>query len=159
QIYRGIRRAILAGVTTPGTRLPSSRVLADDLRVSRTTATLALEQLLAEGYLATRRGAGTFVAEDLPDDLPSVPSGDQAPTARRAARPTRLSLSRRGATLAAAPQGAQRLHGPPRAFRIGTPGIDLFPIKLWQRIVNRRLRSVTAAHLDYGDAAGLRPLR
>jgi GntR family transcriptional regulator / MocR family aminotransferase len=159
QIYQGIRRAILSGVASPGTRLPSSRGLADDLRVSRTTAMLALEQLLSEGYLATRRGAGTFVAEDLPDDLPSVPAGEQTRTARRAPRPKPLSLSRRGAVLAAAPQGAQRLHGPPRPFRIGTPGIDLFPIGLWQRIVNRRLRSVTAAHLDYGDAAGLRALR
>lgn len=159
QIYQGIRRAILAGVASPGTRLPSSRGLADDLRVSRTTAMLALEQLLSEGYLATRRGAGTFVAEDLPDDLPSVPAADQTRTTRRAQRPKHLSLSRRGAVLAAAPQGAQRLHGPPRAFRVGTPGIDLFPIRLWQRIVNRRLRSVTAAHLDYGDAAGFRSLR
>ncbi len=159
QIYRGIRRAILAGVATPGTRLPSSRALADDLRVSRTTAMLALEQLLSEGYLATRRGAGTFVAEDLPDDLPSVPAGEQTRTTRRAPRPTRRWLSRRGAVLAAAPQGAQRLVGPPRAFRVGTPGIDLFPITLWQRIVNRRPRSIPAAHLDYGDAAGLRPLR
>ncbi|HKX17485.1 MAG TPA: winged helix-turn-helix domain-containing protein, partial [bacterium] len=67
QIYRDIRRAILTGVLAPGARLPSSRVLADDLRVSRTTAVLALEQLAAEGYLAGRRGAGTFVADDLPD--------------------------------------------------------------------------------------------
>ena len=46
QIYRSIRRAILSGGVSPGTRLPSSRELAHDLRVSRTTAVLALEQLL-----------------------------------------------------------------------------------------------------------------
>jgi GntR family transcriptional regulator/MocR family aminotransferase len=69
QLYRGIRRAILSGLAAPGTRLPSSRALADDLRVSRTTAVLAVEQLVAEGYLAPRRGSGTFVADDLPDDL------------------------------------------------------------------------------------------
>src|SRR5437667_10359 len=70
QVYRGIRRAILTGAAVPGTRLPSSRALADDLGISRTTTVLALEQLAAEGYLATRRGAGTFVADDLPDDFP-----------------------------------------------------------------------------------------
>jgi GntR family transcriptional regulator / MocR family aminotransferase len=43
QMYRGIRRAILTGAAAPGTRLPSSRALADDLGVSRTTAVLALE--------------------------------------------------------------------------------------------------------------------
>jgi GntR family transcriptional regulator / MocR family aminotransferase len=153
QIYSGIRRAVLSGVIMPGMRLPSSRVLADDLDVSRTTTVLALEQLLAEGYLTTRRGAGTFVATDLPDDLPrSRPTGP-------APRPKPLPLSRRGAALVAMLQGARRFGGPPRAFRIGTPGVDLFPIRLWQQIVNRRLRSVTAAQLDYGDAAGLRALR
>jgi GntR family transcriptional regulator/MocR family aminotransferase len=158
QIYRDIRRSILDGLLVPGTRLPSSRALADDLAVSRTTAVLALEQLLAEGYLAARRGTGTFVADDLPDDLPVAPvARDRA--ARGQARPRRRSLSRRGAILAATPQGAQRLDGPPRAFRIGTPGLDLLPIKLWQRLVNRRLRSATATHLDYGDLAGFRPLR
>jgi GntR family transcriptional regulator / MocR family aminotransferase len=69
QIYAIIQRAILDGVVGPGTRLPSSRALADDLGVSRTTTLLAVQQLEAEGYLAGRRGSGTFVADELPDDL------------------------------------------------------------------------------------------
>ena len=159
QIYREIRRAILGGAVPPGTRLPSSRALADDLGVSRTTAVLALEQLSAEGYLASRRGAGTFVAEDLPDDLPPRPVPGRTPAGPRNSRSTHPPLSRRGAALAAVPQGAARLGGPPRAFRVGTPGLDLFPVRLWHRLANRRLRSVTAAGLDYGDPAGLRALR
>src|SRR5262245_64134585 len=62
QIYTGIRKAILDGVLLPGTRLPSSRALAADLGVSRTTTLLAFDQLMAEGYLGARRGSGTFVA-------------------------------------------------------------------------------------------------
>ncbi|HKV44488.1 MAG TPA: PLP-dependent aminotransferase family protein [bacterium] len=153
QIYKGLQRAILSGAIKPGTRLLSSRALADDLGVSRTTTLLALEQLLAEGYLTARRGAGTFVAKDLPDDLP------QRHMIHPASIPKHLPLSRRGAALVATPQGAQRLGGPPRAFRIGTPGVDLFPVRLWLRLINRRWRSVTAAQLDYGDAAGFRILR
>lgn len=153
QIYAGIRRAILDGVVAPGTRLTSSRAVAEDLGVSRTTAVLALEQLLAEGYLTTRRGSGTFVAHDLPDDLPQVRASRPAPSLKHP------PLSRRGAALAAAPQGARRLGGPPRPFRVGTPGVDLFPVRLWSQLVNRRLRSVTSAQLDYGEAAGLRVLR
>ena len=49
QIYSGIRRAILERRVAPGTRLPSTRALASDLGVSRTTSLLALEQLRAEG--------------------------------------------------------------------------------------------------------------
>src|SRR5262249_13537526 len=80
QIYTAARQAILDGILTPCSRLPSSRTLADDLRVSRTTTLLAYEQLAAEGYLAARHGSGTYVAQELPDDLPR-----QAPP-RRAAR-------------------------------------------------------------------------
>jgi GntR family transcriptional regulator / MocR family aminotransferase len=153
QIYASVRRAILDGVVAPGTRLPSSRALADDLGVSRTTTLLAVEQLQAEGYLTARRGSGTFVASELPDDLL------RRQATRPAARLRHPPLSRRGAALVAAPQGAQRLGGPPRAFRIGTPGVDRFPVSLWWRLTSRRLRSVTSAQLDYGDPAGLPALR
>jgi GntR family transcriptional regulator/MocR family aminotransferase len=153
QIYAGVRRAILDGVVAPGTRLPSSRAVAEDLGVSRTTAVLALDQLVAEGYLITRRASGTFVAHDLPDDLP------QGRGPRPARSPKHPPLSRRGAALAATPPAAVRLAGPPRPFRIGTPGLDLFPVRLWTQLVHRRLRSITAAQLDYGAPAGLRILR
>jgi GntR family transcriptional regulator/MocR family aminotransferase len=153
QIYAGIRRAILDGIVTPGTRVPSSRALAVDLGVSRTTTLLAVQQLQAEGYLTARRGSGTSVAVELPDDLVQRRGAGPPSTPRH---PT---LSRRGAALVATPAGARRLDGPPRAFRLGTPAVDQFPVALWTRLVNRRLRSVTSAQLDYGDPAGLRALR
>src|SRR5262245_20129781 len=153
QVYSAVRRAILDGVLAPGSRLPSSRTLADDVRVSRTTTLLAYEQLLAEGYLAARHGSGTFVAEDLPDDLP------QRIAPRRAARSRHPRMSRRGASLAGAPRFARRLPGPPCAFRLGVPALDLFPIRLWSQLVGRRLKSMTPARLDYSDLAGFRGLR
>jgi GntR family transcriptional regulator/MocR family aminotransferase len=153
QIYASVRRVILEGIVVPGSRLPSSRALATDLGVSRTTTLLAVQQLQAEGYLTARRGSGTFVARELPDDLV------QRRGTRPAPRPRHPALSRRGTALVAAPPGARRLQGPPRPFRLGTPAVDLFPVRLWSRLVNRRLRSVTSAQLDYGDAAGLRHLR
>src|SRR5262245_64297697 len=69
QIYRAFRDQILCGFLAPGERVPSTRALADLLKVSRNTAVLAYEQLLAEGYLETRLGAaGTVVAPVLPPD-------------------------------------------------------------------------------------------
>jgi DNA-binding transcriptional MocR family regulator len=69
QIYRAFRNEILSGHLAPGERVPSTRVLTDLLKVSRNTAVLAYEQLLAEGYLETRVGAsGTVVAPVLPAD-------------------------------------------------------------------------------------------
>src|SRR5262245_61347332 len=122
QIYASVRRAILDGIAPPGMRVPSSRAMADDLNVSRTTTLLAVQQLEAEGYLTARRGSGTFVAAELPDDL--VRRRASAP----ARRPSHPPLSRRGAAVAGAREGAHRLGAAPRAFRIGTPALDLFPI-------------------------------
>src|SRR6185295_16460238 len=113
----------------------------------------ALEQLLAEGYLTTRRGSGTFVAHELPDDL------NQTRAPKPARHPKHPPLSRRGMALSETPPAARRITGPPRPFRIGVPALDLFPVRLWSQLVNRRLRSVTSGQLDYGEAGGFRALR
>ena len=62
QLEDALRDAVRGGRLAPGARLPSSRALARDLGVSRRLVVDAYEQLLAEGYLVARRGAGTFVA-------------------------------------------------------------------------------------------------
>lgn len=66
QAYRALRSAILEGRLRAGERLASSRALARELGVSRNTILQAYEQLVAEGYAATRAGSGTYVAEVLP---------------------------------------------------------------------------------------------
>lgn len=152
QVYVGIRRAILDGLLKAGARLPSSRGLADDLRVSRTTTLLAYEHLIAEGYLEARQGSGTFVVQKLPDDLPQVPP-------RRLARREHPQLSRRGVALAATPSPARRIGGATRAFRLGVPALDRFPLHLWSQLVARRVRSMTLGQLGYADAAGCLELR
>jgi GntR family transcriptional regulator/MocR family aminotransferase len=68
-----LRRAIRDGRLPPGTRLPSSRDLAAQLDVARGTVTSAYTQLVAEGYLTTRRGSGTTVASLGPADTCGVP--------------------------------------------------------------------------------------
>ena len=64
QIYDQWRDGILAGRFGPGERIPSTRELADLLRVSRATVTTAYDQLTAEGYLQAERGSGSFVPAD-----------------------------------------------------------------------------------------------
>src|SRR5262245_60282793 len=153
QICASIRRAILDGVLPPGARMPSSRALADDLGLSRTTTVLAYDQLAAEGYLSARSGSGTFVTRDLPEArlgpalVPRVAVG-QLPR-----------ISRRGVALAATPSPSHKNQGPPRAFRLGTPALDRVPMPEWTRLVTRRLRSHTLTQLDYGAGVGLPALR
>src|SRR5215470_18150421 len=65
QIYILVRSAVLSGALRPGTRVPSSRAMASKLGVARATVVLAYEHLVAEGYVESRHGSGTFIAGDL----------------------------------------------------------------------------------------------
>lgn len=71
-----IRAAIRSGRLSEGTPLPSSRALADDLGLSRSTVVAAYEQLDAEGYLRAEHGSATRVARFRPpppiDDEPDL---------------------------------------------------------------------------------------
>jgi GntR family transcriptional regulator/MocR family aminotransferase len=153
QIYQELRRAIDVGLLAPGARLPSSRALSSELGVARLTVVLAIEQLLAEGYVYSRVGAGTYVNRQRPD---AVPIGLTESKALRTRHP---GLSTRGLRMSAAPRVIRKIHGPPRAFRIGVPALDKFPIALWNRLVSRRMRSSALTQLEYADAAGLLALR
>lgn len=66
RLYRQIRDAILAGSLKPGVKLPSSRDLARELKISRNTVALTFDWLTSEVYVESRTGAGTFVAVNLP---------------------------------------------------------------------------------------------
>src|ERR1700756_4098438 len=85
-LHRQLRAAILEGRLQPGLRLPPTRALAAAYRVSRNTALAAYDLLLSEGYLTTRRGAGTYVA----DVLPKLPERRVTPE-RRSANDRRLN--------------------------------------------------------------------
>jgi GntR family transcriptional regulator / MocR family aminotransferase len=152
-IYRCIRQSILDGLVDRSRRLPSTRTLAASLGVSRTTALLALEQLRAEGYVVARRGSGTFLAPRLPDPRPATIAQLPQPVKRP-------PFSRRGALLARVPAPDRRAPGTaPRAFRLGTPALDLFPHRLWAQLTRRSLRALKPAQRDYSQLAGWRPLR
>lgn len=147
QLYEGIRQSILAGRTAPGTRLPPTRELAQQLGISRQTVLSAYEHLTAEGYLSGSVGRGTFVSASLPLTTP------------RRDRPGLLRpLSARGLGFTG-PQAYLNIHeGDARAFRIGMPGLDVFPFDVWGRLQSRRWRK-SSSDLGYGDPAGYRPLR
>jgi GntR family transcriptional regulator/MocR family aminotransferase len=155
QLYDGLREAILSGRLRPGARLPSTRVLAGDVGASRNTVLAAFGQLLAEGYLEGRVGAGTTVAATLPETL--LRARPETPGTRRAGR--RPRLSRRGALLVGTRDALARGAIAARPFRPGLPGLEAFPFDLWARLVARRWRRVSRQLLDYGDPAGYAPLR
>ncbi|MDJ0949795.1 MAG: PLP-dependent aminotransferase family protein [Alphaproteobacteria bacterium] len=153
QLYFALREAILAGRLRAGTRLPASRVLAADLGLSRNTVTAAFEQLLAEGYIEARVGAGSFVSRTLPEELLTARGVQQDEGSRTGGR---AALSARGSTLL-----DMRPDGPPqpRPFALGVPELAAFPFEVWARLLSRRWRAPPRQLLVAADPAGYRPLR
>ena len=72
QIYDAFRAMILERRLQSGQQIPSTRALADELGISRIPVLDAYAQLMAEGYIESRSGAGTFVKSSLSDQFPSA---------------------------------------------------------------------------------------
>ena len=170
QIYRAFRNDILTRALPPGERVPSTRALADLLKVSRNTAVLAYEQLLAEGYLETRVGAaGTVVAPVLPPD--SFRSHVSLDRQRRTLSRSDGRLGIAGKRILKAARttsdslGLPRLSWeltPPRLrydFRPGRAAFPDLPYALWCRLLGARARHATLRDLDYGSPQGRWELR
>ncbi len=158
QIYDWFRKSIVNGQMRPGQRVPSTRSLAAELRISRIPVLNAYEQLLAEGYLETFVGAGTCIARSIPDDTLS-PAGikTQKSPVGLVTKPVPRRLSHRAAVLADLPtQSWLNIVG---AFRVSLPALDHFPIGIWSRLVARYSRTPPRGIMGYSDAMGYLPFR
>lgn len=146
QLYAAIRQAVLRGELAAGERLPSSRALAADLGLGRNTVLVAIERLVAEGYLSSRRGAGLFVAADFPAEgvRPLASAGLPALSRRSASAP---DLHAEGELAARRP------------FALGVGAMDVFPVETWRRLAVQTLRRQPGDVLGYGDPRGLPALR
>lgn len=149
-----IRAAISSGALAPNARLPSSRTLAKDLGVARNTVDWALGQLVADGYIVRRRGAGSFVATHLPER-------DAAPRTKRVAKPKAAEpaprLSQRAQALQSYPGHYRQATAIP--FTPSLPPIDLFPRKVWNRLLAREAGKPGSDYWAYGASNGLPALR
>ena len=169
QVYRALRGEILSGRLASGERVPSTREIANLLNVSRNTAVMAYEQLLAEGYITARLGAaGTVVAPVLPPDGYVL---RPAPTSL-ASRQARPKLAAAGERFLRSAQACSESLGllsrltweltPPHIrydFRPGRASFADLPYPLWCRLLGARARSASLSDLEYGPPAGRRELR
>jgi GntR family transcriptional regulator/MocR family aminotransferase len=133
QLYEQLRQLIVSGRLLPGARMPSTRMLSDQFAVSRITAVLVYERLVAEGYLRTHPASGTFVAESTScQTAPSDACGAERPAdAEAAARPN---------------------------IAVGRPDPQLFPVGRWRAFMRRALDRY-ASHLGADPAGGVPALR
>ena len=153
QIYDSCRSAILEARLRPGQRLPSSRVLASEIGVSRFPVLNAYAQLVAEGYVESRVGAGTIVSASLPEPL--IPSGPAR--AKNAAHSGPRAVANRCELLAATNKFPWLSHF--GAFRVGQVAFDKFPRQIWSSLIARHSRVDNAKSVHYGDLMGAPALR
>jgi GntR family transcriptional regulator / MocR family aminotransferase len=168
QAYDWFRQAILDGRLRPGQRVPSTRNLAADLKISRIPVLAAYEQLQAEGYFETFTGAGTCVARSIPDEISKAAPSTTAATPQRASRartnPANVRtknqsarrISRRAISMRTPPQSWLDTVG---AFRVSLPALDHFPVEVWSKLVNRHSRRQPRSAMAYGNAMGYLPFR
>lgn len=147
QLYRQIRDELVSGsFSDNSSRLPSSRLLARDLRVSRMTVNQAFAKLHAEGYLKSRVGSGTFVVHPLPD---SYLSAQKPGAARQVITPARLS--QRVRNLPDKRVGREFDFGiagaPGVSFVPALAALDEFPLDIWERL-RAQVLQYAASHGD-----------
>lgn len=151
QISLWFQRAIRAGQLQPGQRVPSTRALARELRISRIPVLSAYELLVAEGYFEPFGGAGTCVSQSIPDAFPR-PEREDLPAASEPQPRGRRTVSRRAAGM----------HGPAqiwlRECRACTD-LEHFPIELWSKLVTRHIRKMSTDVMGYGEPMGHWPFR
>lgn len=139
--------------------MPSSRALADELGVSRLTVNEAFAQLHAEGYLITKAGSGTFVADPLPDAYLAADRervGPQHTQARHVSkRVNRIPDARTGDQFDLGPTNAL----PGILLQSGIPAVDEFPIAIWERLRAQLLAKKGVNLLRYGSNRGDADLR
>jgi GntR family transcriptional regulator / MocR family aminotransferase len=152
QIYDAFRTMILERRLQPGQQIPSTRALADELGISRIPVLNAYAQLLAEGYMESRSGAGTFVKPLLSDQFEARQAAP--PPAPRDAEEERTSrLSR------LLPENGSQWFRGSGAFTVGQIASDHFPFRLWSELVTHHARRVSANSLNYSDPLGLEEFR
>ena len=151
QICTHLRDFILSGSLKPGGRLPSTRTLANELNVARTTIVESFDRLAAEGLIETRVGAGTFVSQALKNERLVV----QAQKPVISEKSARLAQSMTSASSRFVP----RLVHEQRPFTTATPAYDAFPMAQWVRLSSKHWREARKDILGYPEPYGHEVLR
>jgi len=116
--------------------------------------------LIAEGYLESFIGSGTFVTKSIPEHATRLVREGSSPTIAGARRGIRQVSRPAAQLLSLLPPPLLSAHRSGiGAFRVGLPALDHFPISIWSRLVARRWRQPRKEMMTYGDPMGFLPCR
>ncbi len=148
-----IIKAIVAKQLVEGDKLPPSRLLGKDLRLSRSTVIKAYEILCAERYVRSVQGSGYFV-NDVQHKKIKYSIRTTAPS-----RDVRPKVSSRAKSFKKFAGLMNHSKHKGIAFRPGLPPLDIFPVRQWQILTNNYWKEVTFSEMSYGSPLGLEALR
>ncbi len=152
QLYEQLKKGIYEGMLRPGDRMPSSREMSAELKISRNTVLQVFEQLMMEGFFDSKSGSGTFISKNV-DKFSYSKSRSTLPVQKpghSAARPYGLNNAFKGHI------SAFEARVP---FQQSVPLIPEFPFATWARISASVHKKMHSMHLGYDDAQGYLPLR
>jgi GntR family transcriptional regulator/MocR family aminotransferase len=132
QIYHQLRAQILNGTLRQGEALASTRQMASDLAVSRSTVVEAYDMLLAEGFLESKQGSQTVVANGIAMQVHAKPAGQTKPEDKCDIRAD---------------------------FTTGRPDLASFPRTQWNRLLLQAAQTLSAEDYGYTGPQGFAPLR
>ncbi len=134
QIRQIVTSAILSRRLLPGERLPSSRKLAEHLKISRITVTLSYHELVADGYLATRARSGYFVSDTAPSG--NLKTANSAPSSDTVDWDSLLQRNYSGSITANSTPNWRRF---PYPFIYGQADPELFSYSNWRLCAHQAL--------------------
>jgi len=136
RIYKNLKKAILDGSYASGSRLPSSRLLAAELKVSRTTILEAFAHLEDEGFIEGKHGSGVYV-KNITNNL----NFKKAKINKTAESGKDLKKEKK------------------HIFQPGLPDLKLFPFEIFARLTSRSYRQLDFSDYNYEESMGHKPLR
>ena len=153
QLYRILEEGVRSRRLPAGLRLPPTREMARALGIARNTVVHAYDQLTLEGFLSSRVGRGTFVADI---GVPPAPAAQPVAHVVAAAGADEAAFSTRGASVLAHAAASPHQWG---AFMPGVPEVRQLPVAAWLRLQARAWRSAVPEHFSYATGAGAPELR
>lgn len=136
QVYEQIKELILKGKLVEGNKLPSTRWLSEDLKISRNVILEAYDQLMAEGYIESKQGSGTVVAKGIYFEKIETKYQDKL-----------------------LKNIEERNHSNCIDFRSGIPSLEMFPKKEWGSLFSRICSNAQYSAFAYCEPEGAIELR
>jgi GntR family transcriptional regulator/MocR family aminotransferase len=152
-LYRSIKQCILTNELPHDWLLPSTRILAQELEISRTTTNKAYELLQLEKLILSKAGSGNRVNHN------SSRNSEIEINKKYINKSLYPSISQKGVSYLNNFSLLNRPHDSNLAFRPGLPPIDVFPVNQWKKLLDAYWRHIKSSGLSYSNSTGIEELK